>query len=282
MRQIKEWSAWCYGTRGRHIFKGKDYGFVEKMGFMRWNILTFQTGTAQDRKSPPNRASVTSAKWDVSTELEGYYKMTPSNCHSPFTLLPSDKRYRSIRCRTIGLWSSFLSQAVRHSSFNSHTTAIWIWSVKHKGSTAEKLKCLLGGGGDLEWQTWNIYYWFVNHTFVMNPCWASSRDFLNCRRSFHCLICSLFVAFSPLTTGSCLEMKSCVNETFFLQISKRGRLLSLSHNPCKRPQWRIRAAVEKNCFYSQNSDFFFLWEVKETRHPPPPKKKNVSGPKPFP
>lgn len=47
------------------------------------------------------RASVTTRKWGVCAEpKEKTLKDKTLHSHSPFTLLPSDQRYRSIRCRT--------------------------------------------------------------------------------------------------------------------------------------------------------------------------------------
>lgn len=56
------------------------------------------------------RASVTTRKWGVCTEpKEKTLKHKTLHSHSPFTLLPSDQRYRSIHCRTTRRLLSYIS-----------------------------------------------------------------------------------------------------------------------------------------------------------------------------
>ncbi len=110
-----------------------------------------------------------------SSKAKSIVKENPTHpSHSLFQLLPSGRRYRSIRARSARLLNSFFPQAVR--ALNSHHTCPSLWNPKQPPLPHHRKKQL------------NFYFCAIQ---VSGPAQATCSNTLSstCTRHFHTPLC---------------------------------------------------------------------------------------------
>ncbi len=167
-------------THPHHLLQGYHWERADQLH----HCLVRETACAADRKTL--QRTVNTAAKIIGAPLPSILDIFLTRCsskaksivedpthpsHSLFQLLPSGRRYRSIRARSARLLNSFFPQAVR--ALNSHHTAP-LWNPNNPPTSQEKLL--------------NFYFCAIQ---VSGPAQATCSNTLSsaCTRHFHTPLC---------------------------------------------------------------------------------------------